>query len=160
MFVARGRRSRALRALWLVCLLAGVAAPVASASTAAAAPADWLWAEPGHAQRLSVLVTPDADASGLFAVAAVDFSAAFAQAGAGANELDQSSLVVHEVDDGGAVLDPCRAVSVRPRCRFRSDDCGDGRVDHRAGRFFAPLARRATSSCISIRLRRAHPGPS
>ena len=89
-----------------MCLLATVVAPIAVfSSSVGAAPTDWPWFEPGHDQRLSLTVTASADGGDLFAVTDVDFTQAFVEAGISGAEVDQATLVVHEVDDAGVLID-------------------------------------------------------
>ncbi|AXV05999.1 hypothetical protein DVS28_a1300 [Euzebya pacifica] len=57
---------------------------------------------------------PAADGQTLHVVAGIDFTTAFAQAGAAGATLDPESLVVHEVDATGTILDPVVAFQFDP----------------------------------------------
>lgn len=81
--------------------------------TADASPA-WRWSEPTHTHQLSLTVTPNAGGDRQFAEAKVDYSLAVQQAGSGSAEFDPTSIVVHEVDAAGAVLDGAVAFQFDP----------------------------------------------
>ena len=72
------------------------------------------WGSGPHAYRLALTVQPAADGQTLHVVAGIDFTTAFAQAGAAGATLDPESLVVHEVDATGTILDPVVAFQFDP----------------------------------------------
>ena len=83
-------------------------------TTRASAQGNPPWGSAAHAYRLSLDVTPAADGATLQAVAGIDFTTAFLQAGAAGATLDPASLVVHEVDAAGTVIDASVALQFDP----------------------------------------------